>query len=251
MIQKQNDKVVSGKERPHPDQRRPACNVRKWNRYGSSSSTIMDWCIMSLFLKGKQLTNSSTRESWLDLSTKSVKNKELPEHEKPGFCITTMLLPTQPSAWNSFWSQKKSSRCIIHLIHQTLPLVIRQTLPHVKLKGILKGTRFKGVEDIKTSMTNHLKPITKEEFSQKAWSTRMEKCIKANGEYFDNLRWLKTFMCYTKWTLYDMYLNKLLNSIVLFLFSHTSYKKIKAIMANYWHRTLQSGAPHSQKTTIL
>ena len=29
MIQKQNDKVTSGKVRPHPDQRRPACNARK------------------------------------------------------------------------------------------------------------------------------------------------------------------------------------------------------------------------------
>ena len=56
-----------------------------------------------------------------------------------------------------------------------------------KLKSILKGTCFEGVVDIKTSMTNHFKTITKEEFSQrfKAWSTRMEKCIKANGEYFE------------------------------------------------------------------
>ena len=35
-----------------------------------------------------------------------------------------------------------------------------------KLKGILKETCFQGVEDIKTSMTRHLKTITKEEFSQ-------------------------------------------------------------------------------------
>ena len=56
-----------------------------------------------------------------------------------------------------------------------------------KLKGILKGTRFQKVEDIKTSVTRHLKTITKEEFSQcfKAWSKRIEKCIKANGEYFE------------------------------------------------------------------
>ena len=55
-----------------------------------------------------------------------------------------------------------------------------------KLKGIFQETRFQGVEDIKTSMTRHLKTITKEKFSQcfKAWSKRMEKCIKANGEYF-------------------------------------------------------------------
>ena len=56
-----------------------------------------------------------------------------------------------------------------------------------KLKWILKGTHFQGVEDIKTSMTRHLKTITKDEFSEcfKAWSKRMEKCIKANGEYFE------------------------------------------------------------------
>ena len=56
-----------------------------------------------------------------------------------------------------------------------------------KLKRILKGRCFQGVEDIKTSVTRHLKTITKEEFSQcfKAWLKRMEKYIKANGEYFE------------------------------------------------------------------
>ena len=56
-----------------------------------------------------------------------------------------------------------------------------------KLKGILKGTCFQGVKDVKTSMTRHLKTVTKEEFLQcfKVWSKRMEKCIKANGEYFE------------------------------------------------------------------
>ena len=56
-----------------------------------------------------------------------------------------------------------------------------------KLKGILKGTRFQGVDDIKTSVTKHFKTITKEEFSQcfKVWSKRIENCIKANGEYFE------------------------------------------------------------------
>ena len=56
-----------------------------------------------------------------------------------------------------------------------------------KRKGIFKGICFQGVADIKTSMTRHFKTITKEEFSQcfKAWSKRMEKCIKANGEYFE------------------------------------------------------------------
>ena len=56
-----------------------------------------------------------------------------------------------------------------------------------KLKGILKRTRFKGVKDIKTSMTNHFETITNKEFSQcfKAWSTRMKKFIKGNGKYVE------------------------------------------------------------------
>ena len=46
-----------------------------------------------------------------------------------------------------------------------------------KLKGILKGTRFQGVEDIKTSVTRHLKTITKRNFhsvlkrGQKEWKS--------------------------------------------------------------------------------
>ena len=60
----------------------PACNVRKLKWCWSPSLTITDWCIMSLFLKGKQVTNSSTRKLWLALSTKSFKNEELSGHEK-------------------------------------------------------------------------------------------------------------------------------------------------------------------------
>ena len=54
-----------------------------------------------------------------------------------------------------------------------------------KLKGILKGTRFEGVDDIKANVTAFLKCIKKEEFAKcfKAWSRRMEKCVKADGEY--------------------------------------------------------------------
>ena len=112
-------RVVSGKVCPCLDQRKPACNIHKWKWCWSPSLTIREWCITSLFLKGKQLTNTFTRKFWLVFSTKFVKSKELPGQEKLGSCITTMLLPTQPSAWNSFWSQKKSPCCIIHLICRT------------------------------------------------------------------------------------------------------------------------------------
>ena len=52
-----------------------------------------------------------------------------------------------------------------------------------KLKGILKAAHFQGVEDIKTSMTRHFKTITQKEFSQcfKAWSKRMENASKPTG----------------------------------------------------------------------
>ena len=79
--------------------RRPARNVREWKWCWSPSLTIRNWCIMSLFCKGKHLTNSSTRKSWLTLSTKSVKNEELPRHEKPGFCITGILHHGDQSQW--------------------------------------------------------------------------------------------------------------------------------------------------------
>ena len=56
-----------------------------------------------------------------------------------------------------------------------------------KLKGILKGTHFEGVDDIKANVTTFLKSIKKEEFAQcfKAWSRRMEKWVKATRKYFE------------------------------------------------------------------
>ena len=53
MIQKQNDRVVSEKVCPRPDQRKPACNVHKWKWCWSPSLNIREWCIISLFLKRK------------------------------------------------------------------------------------------------------------------------------------------------------------------------------------------------------
>ena len=52
-----------------------------------------------------------------------------------------------------------------------------------KLKRILKGTCFKGVDNIKANLMAYHKSIKKEEFAQcfKAWSRRMAKCIEVNG----------------------------------------------------------------------
>ena len=52
-----------------------------------------------------------------------------------------------------------------------------------KLKGILKRTRFQGVEDIKTSLTRHLKTITK-----KRIFTVLQSVVKKNGKVHQSQR---------------------------------------------------------------
>ena len=56
-----------------------------------------------------------------------------------------------------------------------------------KLKGIIKGTRFEGVEAIKRAVTTELKGIPEESFQQctEAWQRRMEKCIRLEEYYFE------------------------------------------------------------------
>ena len=53
-----------------------------------------------------------------------------------------------------------------------------------KLKGIIKGTRFEGVEAIKRAVTTELRGIPEESFQQciEAWQKRMEKCIRLEGD---------------------------------------------------------------------
>ena len=49
-----------------------------------------------------------------------------------------------------------------------------------KLKRIIKGTRFEGVEAIKRAVTTELRGVPEESFQQciEAWQRRMEKCIR-------------------------------------------------------------------------
>ena len=56
-----------------------------------------------------------------------------------------------------------------------------------KLKGIIKGTHFEGVEAIKRAVTTELRGIPEESFQQRmeAWQRRMEKCIRLEGGYFE------------------------------------------------------------------
>ena len=49
----------------------------------------------------------------------------------------------------------------------------------LKLKEVIKGTRFQDSEAIKTAVTRELRAIPKESFQKciEAWQTELEKCI--------------------------------------------------------------------------
>ena len=57
-----------------------------------------------------------------------------------------------------------------------------------KLKEVIKGTRFKDSEAIKTVVTRELRAIPEESFQKcvEAWQRRLEKCIRAQGDYFED-----------------------------------------------------------------
>ena len=56
-----------------------------------------------------------------------------------------------------------------------------------KLKEVIKGNRFQGLEAIKTAVTRELRAISKESFQEcvEVWQRRLEKCIRAQGDYFE------------------------------------------------------------------
>lgn len=56
-----------------------------------------------------------------------------------------------------------------------------------KLKMPLKGTRFQTREDIMQNATDHLRAIPKEDFQRcfQQWQKRWEKCVAAQGDYFE------------------------------------------------------------------
>ena len=100
---------------------------------------------------------------------------------------TTMHLLTMPWAYGSSWLRRtfSCSTCWNNLpIHLTL---LRVTFYFPKLKGVIKGTRFDNVETIKRSVTTEIRGILEESFQQciEAWPTRMEKCIRLKGNYFE------------------------------------------------------------------
>ena len=91
------------------------------------------------------------------------------------------------NAYGSSWLRRtfSCSTCWNNLpIHLTL---LRVTFYFPKLKGVIKGTRFDNVETIKRSVTTEIRGILEESFQQciEAWPTRMEKCIRLKGNYFE------------------------------------------------------------------
>ena len=55
-----------------------------------------------------------------------------------------------------------------------------------KLKEVIKGVRFPGMEVTKKAVTTELKRIPEESFqeSMEAWQNRMRKCVRLEGDYF-------------------------------------------------------------------
>ena len=56
-----------------------------------------------------------------------------------------------------------------------------------KLKGVIKGTRFQDSKAITTAVTKELQAIPMKSFQKciEAWQQRLEKCIRAQGDYFE------------------------------------------------------------------
>ena len=56
-----------------------------------------------------------------------------------------------------------------------------------KLKEVIKGTRFQDSEASRTAVTRELQAIPEESFQEcvEAWQRRLEKCIRAQGDYLE------------------------------------------------------------------
>ena len=56
-----------------------------------------------------------------------------------------------------------------------------------KLKGVIKGTRFQDSKAITTAIMKELRAIPMKSFQKciEAWQQRLEKCIRAQGDYFE------------------------------------------------------------------
>jgi len=133
----------------------------------------------------KLLTSSSTLNCSSDCVMLCEENIPNCGDQVSGFCIMTMLLPTQHWVCGSFsrktgWQQLCTPPCSPDLAPRDFFL-----FPRMKID--LKGKHFQNVEEVREKMTEALKAITLQEFQNcfEQWKKRWDKCIDSQGEYFE------------------------------------------------------------------
>ncbi|GFV90711.1 hypothetical protein TNCV_2224271 [Trichonephila clavipes] len=64
---------------------------------------------------------------------------------------------------------------------------VAMTCVRVTFKSCLKGTHFTSIADVQGKMVNHLKGLPKSSFQNyyHQWKYRMQKCVNAEGDYFE------------------------------------------------------------------
>ena len=132
-----------------------------------------------------------------------------------GLTINSTSTKTSCDVWCAQWERKEENcakrghGCFIMTVLQLImPWKFRSFLPKItllywsnhptlqmwpcdfflfpKLKEVFKGTRFQDSKATKTAVTRELWAITEESFQEsvEAWQRRLEKCIRAQGDYF-------------------------------------------------------------------
>jgi len=101
-----------------------------------------------------------------------------------GFCIITMLPPTQHWVFGSFSRKMGWQRLCTPLLPGPDTL---QFFPVAKNEEGHKGKHFQNIEEVKEKMTEALKAITLQEFQNcfEQWKKQWDKCIDSQGDYFE------------------------------------------------------------------
>ena len=101
-----------------------------------------------------------------------------------GFCIRTMLLPTQHWVCGSFSWKKRDHYGFAPPYSPDLAPCNFFLFP--RRKRDLKEKRFQNVEEVRGKTTEALKAITLHEFQNcfEQWKNRWDKYIDSQGEYF-------------------------------------------------------------------
>uniref|UniRef100_A0A6P7G1Y0 Protein GVQW3-like n=1 Tax=Diabrotica virgifera virgifera TaxID=50390 RepID=A0A6P7G1Y0_DIAVI len=67
------------------------------------------------------------------------------------------------------------------------PIEVRTDAIEMRTKSVVKGTHFESITDIQAAVTRVLADIPVEAFQKcyEAWKTRWNRCIAAQGDYFE------------------------------------------------------------------